>query len=479
MAAARPDDADLTIVARDGSETSVSWRQLETRANQIARALQERGVGEDSIVALALPSCVEHILVTLAIWKLGATLLPVRHDVPQWEMDRLVALADPVVVVSDGHLAEGRHLLTRAGLAATAALPGAPLEDHVSECLNLLASSGSTGNPKLIVSPMRGVVSNDPTPLYDTGTQLTILVCSPLYHINGFNFASPPLLEGARTVVMEKFDAQLAVDLIGRHRVTFTVMVPTMLQRIARLDVRPEQLASLQTLIYGGAKVPEWVVDRWLELIPPASFRFTYGSSERLGMTTMTGEEWAGHRGATGRPVDVTLSIRDDDGREVPTGQVGHIYMRPTDPERRIFRYIGMPDPEPTEDGYYTIGDLGSVDDEGYLAVADRRTDMIITGGANVFPAEVETALSEHPLVADQVVVPVPDDEWGHRVHAIIQPLDPSRPPTAEELRAFCKSRLAAYKAPRTYEFVERLPRTEAGKLNRTLLGRERAGGKG
>jgi len=274
---------------------------------------------------------------------------------------------------------------------------------------------------------------------------------------------------------MEHFDAQLAVDLIERHGVTFTVMVPTMLQRIARLDVRPEQLASLRTLIYGGAKVPEWVVDRWLQLIPPSNFVFTYGSSERLGMATMTGEEWAYHRGATGRPVDVTLSIRDDEGHELPPREVGLIHMRPLDPDRRIFRYIGVPTPEPTADGYYTIGDLGSVDEEGYLYVADRRTDMIITGGANVFPAEVETALSEHPAVADQVVVPVPDDEWGQRVHAIIQPLDPANPPTAEELRDFCKARLAAYKAPKTYEFVERVPRTEAGKLNRTQLGEVRA----
>jgi bile acid-coenzyme A ligase len=476
IAAERPDDADLTIVSRDGTETAVTWRELETRANQIARALQQRGVAEESIVALALPSCVEHILVTLAIWKLGATLLPIRHDVPQWEMDRLADLADPVVLVSDAHSSQGRHVLTRADLAATVDLPDTALADHVSESLNLLASSGSTGNPKLIVSPLRGVVSNDPSPLYSTDTPLVVLVCSPLYHINGFNFASPPLLEGARTVVMEKFDAQLAVDLIERHRVTFTVMVPTMLQRIARLEVRPEQVASIQTLIYGGAKIPEWVVDRWLQLIPPKNFVFTYGSSERLGMATMTGDEWADHRGGTGRPVDVTLSIRDDEGKEVPPGEVGLIYMRPLDPERRIFRYIGVPTPEPTVDGYYTIGDLGSVDADGCLYVADRRTDMIITGGANVFPAEVETALSEHPAVADQVVVPVPDDEWGHRVHAIIQALDPAHPPTAEELRAFCKTRLASYKAPKTYEFVDQVPRTEAGKLNRTQLGQIRAG---
>ena len=148
--------------------------------------------------------------------------------------------------------------------------------------------------------------------------------------------------------------------------------------------------------------------------------------------------------------------------------------MQPLDPARRLFRYLGVPTPEPTHDGYRTIGDLGWLDEHGYLFIADRRTDLIITGGANVFPAEVEAALSEHPEVVDQVVVPVPDAEWGHRVHAIVQPADPANPPDPVALREFCKDRLAAYKAPKTFEFVEPLPRTPAGKFNRTALGEAR-----
>lgn len=193
----------------------------------------------------------------------------------------------------------------------------------------------------------------------------------------------------------------------------------------------------------------------------------------------MSGAEWADHRGSTGRPVDCALSIRDEEGNELPAGEVGQIFMKPLDPNRRTFEYIGMQTPEPTTDGYYTIGDLGWLDEDGYLYIADRRKDMIITGGANVFPAEVETALSEHPEVTDQVVVGVPDDEWGHRVHAIIQGRDPARPPGEEQLRAHCKDRLASYKVPKSFEFVERVPRTEAGKLNRTRLGEERAAGAG
>ena len=174
------------------------------------------------------------------------------------------------------------------------------------------------------------------------------------------------------------------------------------------------------------------MIDRLLQLLPPAALQFVYGSTERLGVVTMTGAEWAEHRGAAGRPQDVELSIRDADRNEVPPGEVGEIHMRPLDPTRRLFRYLGAPTPEPTADGFRTIGDLGWLDEHGYLFIADRRTDLIITGGANVFPAEVEAALSEHPGVADQVVVPVPDPDWGHRVHAIIEPADPANPPRQE-----------------------------------------------
>jgi bile acid-coenzyme A ligase len=476
IAAERPDDADLVLVDRSGTERPVTWRELESRANQIARCLRDHGVGKGDIVALALPSCVEHVFVTLAIWKLGATLLPLRHDLPAPEMDRMLAMAAPVVLVSDGHAATCA-VLTRADLAATASLPAGALPDEISDCVNLIASSGSTGKPKLIVTPAKGVVASDAQQGAMRGDHAeTMLVVSPLYHVNGFAFAAPTLLEGGRAVVMERFEAALAVELIERHRITMTVMVPTMLQRIARLDgLQAARLASLKRVAYGGAKVPEWVVDRWLELVAPEVFTFIYGSSERLGFAMMSGAEWADHRGATGRPQDVELSIRDGDGREVARGEVGEIYMRPTTP-RRVFRYIGAPTPEPTPDGYYTLGDLGWVDADGYLYVVERRNDLIISGGANVFPAEVENVLSEHPAVVDQVVVGVPDDEWGQRVHAILQVADPAAAPSAEELRAFCRARLAAYKVPKSFEVVDRVPRTEAGKLNRGTLGLERSG---
>jgi bile acid-coenzyme A ligase len=476
IAAARPDDADLTIVAANGDETTVTWRTLETRANQIARRFEALGVREGSIVAVALPSSVDHVVSTLAIWKLGATLLPLRHDQPQWEMGRLLAIAQPGVLVSDTHTA-ACPVLTSTDLAAAHDLPDDRLDDHVSHVMYLGASSGSTGAPKLIEIPFPAVLASDYQARF-MGTEEAgaVLVTSPLYHVNGFQFTAPQLLEGARVVVMEKFDAGVAVDLIERHRIALCIMVPTMLQRIVQLPgITAERFTSIRRIIIGGAKTPEWVVDRLLELVPAESLLFVYGSTERLGVVTMTGDAWPEHRGAAGLPQDVDLSIRDHEGNEVAAGEVGEIHMRPLDPTRRLFRYLGSPTPSPTHDGFRTIGDLGWVDEDGYLFIADRRTDLIITGGANVFPAEVEAALSEHPDVVDQVVVPVADAEWGHRVHAIVQPVDLDHPPDPAELRDFCKARIAAYKAPKTFEFVDVLPRTPAGKVNRTALGEARA----
>lgn len=197
IAAERPDDVDLIMVARDGTERGTSWRELEKRANQIARALEARGAVQGEIVALAMPTCLDHILTTLAIWKLGATLLPVRHDLPAWEFERLIDMTKPRVIVAD--IAELRvdcPVMSRSDLGASAMYSADPLPDRVSECVNLIASSGSTGRPKLIVVPARGVVGGDVQSMSARGdSEATVLVASPLYHVNGFSFAAPTLLE--------------------------------------------------------------------------------------------------------------------------------------------------------------------------------------------------------------------------------------------------------------------------------------------
>jgi bile acid-coenzyme A ligase len=195
----------------------------------------------------------------------------------------------------------------------------------------------------------------------------------------------------------------------------------------------------------------------------------TYGSTENAGLSRIRGDEWLTHPGSVGRPFNSEFRILDEAGRELPPGEVGEIYGRSTASPGPTFAYVGAP-ARSTADGFASVGDLGWLDAEGYLYIADRRSDMLITGGANVFPAEVEAALLEHPGVADAAVIGLPDPEWGQRVHALWQARDPERPPAVEALREHCRARLSAYKVPKSFECVTALPRSEAGKLSRPAL---------
>jgi bile acid-coenzyme A ligase len=303
------------------------------------------------------------------------------------------------------------------------------------------------------------------------------LTTSPLYHVNGFAYAYNPLLQDSSIVLMERFDAARAVDLIERYHVTYTVMVPTMLLRVARLeDVRSRDFSSIERIVYGGASIPEWVVRAWFELVPPERFAFTYGGSEGHGLVMTTGDQWLEHPGTVGKPLLGEAKILDEDGNEVPTGEIGEIFLRggATGPS---FRYIGQPTPDAAPGGFGSFGDMGYVDEDGFIYIADRRRDMIVSGGANVYPAEIEAVLTEHAGVLDVVVVGLPDPEWGHRVHAIVEAADPAHAPTADELRAHCKARLTSYKVPKSFEIIERIPRSAAGKVNRSALVDERASG--
>ena len=190
----------------------------------------------------------------------------------------------------------------------------------------------------------------------------------------------------------------------------------------------------------GGATVPDWVVETWIGLVGEERFYMTYGSSERVGLTIIRADDWRTHRGSVGRGFETEIRVLDAQGRDLPPGEIGEIYMRrPLDPGPS-FAYVGAEPPPTTPDGFTSIGDLGRLDADGYLWIADRRVDMIVSGGANVFPAEVEAALSEHPKVRDVVVIGLPDAEWGHRVHAIVEPTDPADPPTRAELDAYPRS---------------------------------------
>ena len=475
LAQERGDEIAVVFATDDGAEHELTWTDLDRRSNQTARSLRQAGVEPGDLVIVGLGNSFEHLFSTFGAWKLGASVLPLRGALPPWERDRILAVVSPRAVVGDWE-DEARTVVSSTDIAATEHLDDSPIDGNLApEYSRLMATSGSTGTPKIILTPSPGIYTGPVGLAVFMPAGGVVMVTSPLYHTNGFAFCYPTLLDGNRVVLMEHFEAARAVSLIERHRVEMTVLVPTMLQRIAKLeDIRARDLSSLGKVIYGGATLPEWVARTWLEIIPPERFVFVYGGSEMLGLCMCTGADWLEHPGTTGLPVDCDILILSSDGGVLPQGEIGEIWMRLRS-ETQPFRYVGIETPEPVKGGYRTFGDMGWLDEEGFLYIADRRQDMIVTGGVNVFPAEVEAALSEHREVGDAVVIGLPDPEWGHRVHAIVQPSDPAVPLSIESLRDHCKERLSGPKVPKTYEVVSALPRTSAGKINRSRLVEERA----
>ncbi|GAA3390786.1 class I adenylate-forming enzyme family protein [Cryptosporangium minutisporangium] len=468
-----PDDVVVRHIGLDGSETAFTWPELDARASRLAGALAARGLGVGDRLGLGFRNSPQFTLAALAAWKLGATPVPMRWDLPEWELTRVrETIAAPV------HLGPGDV----GWVDATASEPLPELSDDVvSPMVNGICSSGSTGTPKVILS--RRPATYDPAsavPFIATWNPVplpqTILVLAPMYHANGFSTLFS-LLGGDRLVVMEKFDAARVVDVIERHRISTFTATPTMLQRIADLpDIGQRDLSALQWILQGAAPMPPSLVHRWGELIGYERIVMAYGMTEGLGLTTLRGDEWLTHQGSVGRGFRETeIRILDDDGRDVPVGEIGEIYLR--SPSSGGYEYLGQAARlRGTADGFQTAGDAGYLDADGYLYLVDRRADLIVTGGANVFPAEVEVALIDHPKIADVVVIGLRDPEWGRRVHAVVEPTDPADPPTTAEVIAYAKSRLAPYKVPKTVELVDAMPRSAATKINRRTLVESRGG---
>ncbi|MFG1921971.1 class I adenylate-forming enzyme family protein [Cryptosporangium sp. NPDC048952] len=454
-----PEGPALTILRLDGTEASYDWPQLHELSSRLAGAFAERGLTHGGRLGIGLRNSPEFVLSVLAAWKLGAVPVPVRWDLPDWELQRLRDVIDPQLYVGPDDL----EWIQAAG-------PAPDLPDVVSPQLNGICSSGSTGTPKVIVTDRPGYYNPMlASPLADAWWPIprpqTILVPAPMYHTNGF---APlhNLLAGDQLIVLEKFDAARIADAVEQRKVTNFTATPTMLKRIADLpDVDQTDFSSIVWITQGAAPMPASLVHRWAGLIGAHKIYMAYGMTEGLGLTAIRGDEWMTHQGTVGRGIRGTeIRILDPDEQGV-----GEIYLRSPFPASS--HYLGpVPQLKETADGFKTAGDLGFLDDDGYLHLVDRRVDMIVTGGANVYPAEVEAALIDHPGVADVVVIGLTDPEWGRRVHAIIQPTDVSAPPTAAEVIAYAKSRIAAYKVPKTVELVDAVPRSEATKVNRGAL---------
>ena len=432
LAAEQPEKPALIFAPREGPGEVLTRLALDATSNRVARLLAGRGIGQGTTVALAFGNCPAHFVIAYAVWKLGGLLLSLRADQPARERDEILALARPALIVADW-ATELAPVLRPADLTEAEPYSADPLPDRVSDPGRALASGGSSGRPKIIVTPgplvaLPGAAAARLAPWGFRPGQVQ-LVAGPLYHAMPFVCAHSGLLEGQTLILMDRFDAARAVELILRHRVQFAYFAPTMLRRITQLPaVDRDAFTSIEAIISAGAPCPPDLKRTWIDLLGPERLYEFYGMSENVGSTTIRGDEWLAHPGSVGRPQAHDVLIMDDAGRPLPHGEVGEIHMRPKVAVGPTYTYLGAPPAKTTVDGFTSVGDLGWVDEEGYLYIADRRTDMIITGGANVFAAEVEAALGEHPGIADLAVIGVPDEAWGKRVHAIIQLRDPFAP---------------------------------------------------
>lgn len=469
----RPREIGYTQITEAGTERAFRWAEIDRRSSQIAGALSRRGLKPGDRLSIALRNSPEFLFTTLAAWKVGAVPVPMRWDLPDWELERLTMAIDGKLHIdpSDGDW-----------LHATAFESDVFVAGGVSPHIFGICSGGSTGLPKVVLHNRPALIDaalNAPfAEMWGRRLQRPQRICvlGPMYHANALGTLYQ-FLEGDQLVVLEKFDAATAVDVIERHRITGFHCTPTMLKRLADLpDIKSRDLSSLDWILQGGAPMPPSLVEDWCRLIGPEKVLMAYGMSESLGIVALNGSEWWSHRGSAGRPLRGTqIRILDDYGKECPDGEIGEIYLR--SPAYGGSRYLGgVPPLAVTADGYRSVGDLGYLDDDGYLYVVERRTDLIITGGANVYPAEVEAALIDHPKVADVVVVGLKDEQWGRRVHAIVEPKSSDDPPSFDELRMYAKGKIAAYKAPHSMEILDSIPRSAATKVNRGALVAERGG---
>jgi bile acid-coenzyme A ligase len=467
-------DPERVAVVCEGER--ITRGELERRSNRLARDYARRCVRAGDLVTLGLPNGIEFLVACLATWKLGATPQPISSRLPALERRAILALARPALAVGvDPEDCPGRPTLG-AGHAPDPSLSDGPLPDATPAHARCMTSGGSTGRPKLILE--LAPATADPE-VAENGMRRdgTALVPGPLYHAGPFLTAWQALLSGGEVVLLSRFDARRCLELIEEHRVDWVLFVPTMMQRIWRLPAEERarfDLSSLRRVMCTGAPSPAWLKRAWIEWLGPERIFEAYGGSERIAGTLISGVEWLAHPGSVGRPTGGRrIRILDEDGRECPTGTLGLVYMMPPGGRGTTYRYIGA-EPTATPDGWETLGDLGYLDADGYLYLVERQSDMVVVGGANVYPAEVEAALDLHPRVRSSAVIGLPDEDLGQRLHAIYEAeaeIDP------RELREHLAKHLAATKLPRSFERVAEPLRDEAGKVRRSALRQVRVAG--
>ncbi len=476
-----PGDDDIVFVAGDDRVSRGEYRNRFARAVSVLRGL---GVGEGDCIGVALRNCPEFFELLSAASALKARTVPIAWRLKRDEVRYLVEDSKAKRVFFDSDSATQMAGLPGMSLedyrqAREAAQPATDLSSPGSRFEMELYSSGTTGRPKAIERDLPKPTEGKPSSMRSVGILEMLgvagpgevhLMCGPLYHSQPIGFATAALASGHRVVMMSgSFDAETCLANIAREKVTWLTCVPTHLIRILALPkaVRDRyDLSSLKAILHSAAPCPRDVKRAVMELLPPNTVWEVYGGTEGA-MTMISPREWLAKPGSVGRPFVAGTEVRilDTHGTPQPAGVPGLIYATPM----MTFRYRGAKElnDQTWRGNLYTLGDVGYLDDDGYLFITDRLKDMIISGGANIYPAEVEAVLFNHPAVIDAVVIGVPDSHWGEKVKAIIE----TRGQTSEaEIIDFCRENLAHYKCPTTVDFVVQLPRDPNGKVRKREL---------
>lgn len=456
----------------------LTWRELDRRANQRARLFRSLGVAQDDFVTIALPNSSLLHEVVFATWKLGATANVISSRFPEPELQAVVDIVRPGLIVGGAILASAPcQQLT--GDEDIEQFSDHPMPTKVARYWRAQTSGGSTGRPKVIVDHMPSAYEESQlanfTDLVRMKRDGVILNPGPLYHTAPFTMTHHGMLIGNTIVGMASFDAEEMLRLVDRHAVDWISMVPTMMNRISALpsDVRARYCTdSLRTILHVGAPCPPALKQLWIDWLGPERIWELYAGTERVGITMISGTDWLRKPGSVGKSVDHRqINIIDDGGAPLPPGKIGEIRFDNPDgepPSHYLGDHAGQ-----TLSGSVGYGDLGYLDEDGFLFLVDRRTDLILRGGANIYPAEIEAAIAARSDIVCSVVVGLPDDDLGARVHAIIEPA-PGAQVDLEELHAFLTTRMASYKLPESFEIARSQLRDDAGKVRRTALRDER-----
>jgi bile acid-coenzyme A ligase len=460
-AAAAPDD--VVVVDDSGALTAAD---LEESATALACLLRERGVAQDDLVTVSLPNSRDFVVACAAIWKAGATPQPLGTALTDRERAEVEAVARPTAAI--GRPPQSARI---AWFPTVAAPPSTtPLPDLAAASWKAPTTSGSTGQPKVVKSTAPALLDPSRAVADFLPLSATQLVSGPLTHSATFTYAFRGLLTGHRLVVLPRFEERAWLDAVQRHRVTWALLVPTMMHRLLRVPAderNATDLSSIESLLHMGAPCGVRLKRAFLEWIGPERVIEVYAGSESNGLTMIRGDAWLQHPGSVGAPIGGTeIEIRRPGSGRCAPGEVGEVWMRRG--AHAAYEYIGAPSRRDAA-GWDTLGDLGTVDREGYLYLRERSDDVINRGGEKIYPASVEAVLEQHPAARTVVAFGVADEDLGQRVEAVI---DVGESTVSEaELSKWARERLGV-RAPASIRIVRHPVRDDAGKASRRAWAR-------